>query len=143
MQWITRSGAKVDRVACPWLIRKFIDPHAEFVYVPRERVLEEAKRLGATPFDVEGVDLGHHGPDCSFETIVKRYKLTDPALLRLAQIVHGADTADPNPVPEAPGLRAIAEGMALTTPDDHAKIAQEFPMYDALYAYCQRAVAAR
>lgn len=143
MRWITREGAKVDRVACPWLIRKFLDPDAEFLFVPREIVLEEAKRLNATPFDVEGVDLGHHGPDCSFETIIKRYGLRDPALLELARIVHGADTRDPNPVPQAMGLKAIADGMALTTPDDNEKLAKAFPIYDALYAWCQKAVAAR
>ncbi|MBI4416939.1 MAG: chromate resistance protein [Euryarchaeota archaeon] len=137
MRWITREGAKVDRVACPWLIQRFIDPQAEFYYVPKDKVFEEARRLGATPFDVEGADLGHHGPDCSFETIIKRYGLTDPALHRLAKIVHGADTKDPNPVPEASGLRAIAEGMALTVADDREKLAQAFPIYDALYAWCK------
>lgn len=143
MKWITREGAKVDRVACPWLIRKFVDPEAEFVFVPRETVLDEAKRIGATPFDVEGVELGHHGPDCSFESIVTKYRLTDPALLELARIVHGADTKEPNPVPQAMGLKAIAEGMALTVRDDHEKLAKEFPIYDALYAWCQQRVAAR
>ena len=143
MKWITREGAKVDRVACPWLLRRFVDPEAEFVFVPREKVLDEAKRLGATPFDVEGVELGHHGPDCSFESIVKTYRLTDPALLELAKIVHGADTKEPDPVPQAMGLRAIAEGMALTIRDDHEKLAKASPVYDALYAWCQQRVAAR
>ena len=143
MKWITREGAKVDRVACPWLIRKFVDPQAEFVFVPREKVLEEAKRLGATPFDVEGVELGHHGSDCSFESIVKTYGLRDAALLELAKIVRGADTKEPSPVPQAAGLRAIAEGMALTVADDHEKLEKAFPVYDALYAWCERAVAAR
>jgi len=142
MKWITREGAKVDRVACPWLIRKFIDPQAEFVFVPREKVLEVANEIGATPFDVEGVELGHHGPDCSFESIVKKYGLKDPALLALAKIVHGADTRDPAPVPQAAGLKAIAEGVAMTVPDDHEKLARSFVIYDALYAWCQRALAA-
>ena len=143
MKWITREGAKVDRVACPGLISKFIDSDGEFIFVPRDRVLEEAKRRNATPFDAEGVDQGHHGPDCSFETIVKRYNLTDPALHELAKIVHGADTADPHPVLQAAGPRAIAEGMARTTPDDHEKLAKAFPVYDALYAWCQKSLAAR
>lgn len=143
MRWITRAGAKVDRVACPWLIRRFIDMEAEFLFVPKERVLEEAERLDAIPFDVEGVELGHQGPDCSFESIIKKYNLTDPALLELAKIVHGADTQDPNPVPEAAGLRAIAEGMARSIPDDREKLARAFPMYDALYAWCEGVVAAR
>jgi len=142
MKWITREGAKVDRVACPWLIRKFIDPQAEFVFVPREKVLEVANEIGATPFDVEGVELGHHGPDCSFESIVKKYGLKDPALLALAKIVHGADTRDPAPVPQAAGLKAIAEGVAMTVPDDHEKLARSFVICDALYAWCQRALAA-
>ncbi|HEV8594756.1 MAG TPA: chromate resistance protein ChrB domain-containing protein [Thermoplasmata archaeon] len=143
MKWITRAGAKVDRVACPWLILRFIDMEAEFVFVPKERVLEEAERLDAVPFDVEGVELGHHGPDCSFESIVKKYNLTDPALLELAKIVHGADTDDPNPVPQAAGLRAIAEGMARSVPDDREKLSLSFPIYDALYAWCEDLVAAR
>ncbi len=142
-RWITRQGAKVDRVACPWLIRKFIDPAAEFHFVPRDRVLAEAERLGATPFDAEGVDFGHHGDDCSFETIIKRHKLADPALLELAKIVHGADVKDPHPVPQAAGLLAIAEGMAATVPDDHEKLEKGFPIYDALYAWCQAKVAPR
>lgn len=143
MKWITRAGAKVDRVACPWLIRRFIDMEAEFVFVPREKVVEEAERLDAIPFDVEGVELGHHGTDCSFESIIKKYNLADPALGELAKIVHGADTSDPAPVPQAAGLRAIAEGMALSVPDDHEKLVRSFPIYDALYAWCQDAVAAR
>ena len=143
MRWITREGAKVDRVACPWLIRRFVDPDAEFVYVPKEMVFDEAKRLNATPFDVEGAELGHRGMDCSFETIVKKYGLKDPALLELAKIVHGADTRDPNPVAQAAGLKAIADGMALTTPDDQQKLDKAFPIYDALYAWCQKTVAAR
>ena len=142
-KWITRQGAKVDRVACPWLIRKYVDPSAEFIFVPKDRVHSEAARLGAIPFDAEGVDLGHHGNDCSFETIIKRHGLTDPALLELAKIVHGADVKDPNAVPQAAGLLAIAEGMAATVQDDHEKLAKGFPIYDALYAWCQAKVAAR
>lgn len=133
----------MDRVACPWLIRRFLDPEAEFYFVPRDQVLAEAARLDAIPFDVEGVDLGHHGNDCSFETIIKRHRLTDAALAELAKIVHGADMQDPNPVPQAAGLRAIAEGMAATIGDDHVKLAKGFPVYDALYAWCEAKVAAR
>lgn len=143
VKWITRTGAKVDRVACPWLIRKFIDMEAEFVFVPREKVLEEAKLRDAIPFDVEGVELGHHGSDCSFESIILKYKLADPALLELAKIVHGADVDDPDAVPQAAGLRAIAEGMVRTIPDDREKLEKAFPLYDALYVWCEAAVAAR
>ena len=142
-KWITRQGAKVDRVASPWLVRKFIDPGAEFYFVPKDRVLAEAARLGAIPFDAEGVDLGHHGNDCSFETIIKRHGLTDPALLEMAKIVHGADVKDPHPVPQAAGLLAIAEGMAAIVLDDHEKLEKGFPIYDALYAWCQAKVAPR
>src|SRR5256712_8999654 len=108
MRWITRERVKVDRVACPWLIRKFVDPEAEFYFVPADRVAAEAARLGATPFDVEGAELGHHGKDCTFEAILKRYGLArDPALALLGRIVNGADTDNTLwNQPEAPGLRA-------------------------------------
>jgi hypothetical protein len=115
MKWITREKVKVDRVACPWLIKKFVDKEAEFVFVPANRVMEEARRLNAIPFDVVGVELGHHGKECSFEAIVKKYGLTgDPALVLLGKIVNGADTDNTLwNQPEGPGLEAIAEGFAI------------------------------
>ena len=143
MKWITRSHVKVDRVACPWLIRKFVDPQAEFVFVPAEQVLAEAERLGATPFDVKGVELGHHGQKCSFEAILEKHGLTqDPALVLLGRIVNGADTDNSlYHQPEGPGLEAIAEGFRrLGYADDHAVNAAEWIVYDALYAYCQQMV---
>ena len=139
MKWVTRQGVKVDRVACPWLIRRFVDAEAEFVFVAAGEVLEVAAREGATPFDVTGVELGHHGPHCSFEAIIEKYGLQDPALVLLAQIVNGAD-ADPATFgrPEAAGLKAVAEGFRhLGLADDHQIVAQESVVYDALYAYCQ------
>jgi hypothetical protein len=140
MKWITREHVKVDRVACPWLIRRFVDPQAEFVFVPTDRVLSEAERLGATPYDVSGVELGHHGQECSFEAILRKYRLdSDPSLALLGKIVNGADTDNRLWLqPEGAGLNAIAEGFRhLGYPDDHAINAAEWIVYDALYAYCQ------
>ena len=143
MKWITRERVKVDRVACPWLIRKFVDKDAEFVFVPGDKVDAEAKRLGAIPYDVKGVELGHHGQECSFEAIVKKYKLTgDPALVLLGRIVNGADTDNTlYHQPEGAGLEAVAEGFRhLGFKDDHALNAAEWIVYDALYAYCREMV---
>ena len=140
MKWITRERVKVDRVACPWLIKKFVDREAEFFFVPAEQVMNEAARLGATPFDVPGVEFGHHGKECSFEAILKKYKLMDnPALVLMGKIVNGADTDNSLwAQPEASGLNAIAEGFRhLGFKDDHGLITAEFIVYDALYAYCQ------
>ena len=139
MKWITREKVKVDRVACPWLIRKFVDKDAEFVFVPGEKVMAEAKRLDAIPYDVKDVELGHHGKECSFEAILKKYALTgDPALVLLGRIVNGADTDNTlYNQPEGPGLEAVAEGFRhLGFKDDHAHNAAEWIVYDALYAYC-------
>lgn len=141
MKWITREHVKVDRVACPWLIRKHIDPEAEFLFVPAAEVETIAAREGATPFDTQGARLGHRDGKCSFETILDEYGLLerDPALARLAAIVHGADVAaDLDAVPESRGLKAIAEGFGIVQADDHAVLAAEFPVYDALYAWCAR-----
>jgi len=141
MKWITRERVKVDRVACPWLIRNFVDPAAEFHFVPAESVLGEAERLGATPFDVEGVEFGHHGKECAFEAILKRYGLaTDPALALLGRIVNGADTDNTLwNQPEGPGLRAVAEGFRhLGFKDDHEINRAQWIVYDALYQYCRR-----
>ena len=143
MKWITRERVKVDRVACPWLIRKFIDPGAEFLFVPEDKVLEVAKREGAIPFDVKGVEFGHHGKECSFDALVKKHGLDrDPALVLLAKIVNGADTDNTLwNQPEAAGLNAIAEGFRhLGYRDDLEVIAAEAVVYDALYAYCREMV---
>jgi len=137
MKWVTRSRPKVDRVACPWLIKRFVDPKAEFLYVPPEEVMDVAKREDAIPFDVAGVELGHKGPECSFDAIIRKYNLTDPVLQRLALIVRGADTAAKDLTSESRGLEAIAEGFRLVYPDDHELLERELSVYDALYAYCQ------
>ncbi len=140
MKWVTREGVKVDRVACPWLIRKFVDPTAEFLFVPTDQVGDVAKDQGAIPFDVKGVDLGHHARQCSFEAILEKQGLTrDPALVLLGRIVNGADTDNSlYDQPEAAGLKAIAEGFRrLGFRSDHEILAAEFIVYDALYAYCR------
>lgn len=139
MKWVTREHVKVDRVACPWLIRKYIDPDAEFLFVPAAEVDAVAEREGATPFDTQGAKLGHRDGKCSFETIIEAYGLADrdPALIQMAAIVHGADVgADLDLVPESRGLKAIAEGFGLVFADDHAILKAEFPLYDALHAWC-------
>jgi hypothetical protein len=143
MKWITREKVKVDRVACPWLIKKSVDKDAEFYFVGADKVMDEAGRLGATPFDVEGVELGHHGKECSFEAILKKYNLAgDPALVLLGKIVNGADTENTRwNQPEGAGIEAIAEGFRhLGFKDDHEVNAAEWIVYDALYAYCQEMV---
>ena len=143
MKWITRQNASVDRIACPWLIKRFIDPEAEFLYVPAGEVAAGAEREGAIPYDVAGVELGHVDGRCSFESILLKYNLEDPALERLARIVHGADvTADIGLTPEAAGLKAIAHGFAMVHGlEDHRKLELETPLYDALYAWCQHEAA--
>ena len=143
MKWITRERVKVDRVACPWLIRKFIDPAAKFLFVPEDRVMDVAGREGAIPYDVQGVELGHHGKECSFDALVKKYKLDgDPALILLSKIVNGADTDNSLwHQPESAGLKALAEGFRhLDFKNDHEIIAAERIVYDALYAYCQEMI---
>lgn len=137
MKWVTRANPKVDRVACPWLIRKFVDPSAEFLYVPGDQVTAVAEREGATPYDVPNAELGHHGLECSFDAIIAKYALTDPALTQMALIVRGADTAAKDLAPESRGLEAIAAGFQAAYADDHEQLAAELPVYDALYAYCQ------
>jgi len=142
MKWITREKVKVDRVACPWLIKKFIDPQAEFIFVPADKVMEITEREKAIPFDAPGVELGHNEGKCSFEAIVSKYKIEDPAIQLMAKIVHSADVSkDLNLQPEAVGLKAIAEGFGhLGLKDDHEILAKEFIVYDALYAYCKQKV---
>jgi hypothetical protein len=144
VKWITRERVKVDRVACPWLIKKFVDPEAKFLFVPPDEVIAVAERESATPYDIPNVELGHHDGKCSFEAIVSSYRIDDPAIQLLAQIVHGADVADDfYGRPEAPGLKAIAEGFQqMGLKDDHEILRLEFPLYDALYVYCRRQVEA-
>ncbi len=143
MKWITREHVKVDRVACPWLIKKFIDREAEFHFVPSEKIKEDAARLNAIPFDTPGAELGHHGKECSFGAILKKYQLTDnPALVLLGRIVNGADTDNTlYNQPEGPGIEAIAEGFRhLGLRDDHEINRAEWIVYDALYAYCEEMI---
>jgi hypothetical protein len=139
MKWVTRERPKVDRVACPWLIKRFVDPQAEFLYVPPDQVQAVAQREGATPYDVSGAELGHQGDECSFDAIVRKYDLDThyPALKRLARIVRGADTSAHDLTPESRGLLAIAQGFSLAYTDDHAQLTAELPVYDALYAWCE------
>ncbi len=137
MKWVTREKAKVDRIACPWLIKKFVDHQAEFLFVPADKVMDVAKEQNAIPFDVPNVELGHQGEKCSFDAIVEKYKLQDRALLELAKIVRGADTANRTLTSESSGLNAIAEGFRLITKDDFDNIAKQFYVYDALYAFCK------
>lgn len=137
MKWVTRARPKVDRIACPWLIKRFVDREAEFLYVPPDKVMEIAKQEGATPFDVPNVELGHHGTECSFDAVIKKYNLRDPALEILALIVRGADTDAKDLTSESRGLDAIAEGFRLVFQNDHELLEREMPVYDALYAYCQ------
>jgi hypothetical protein len=140
MKWVTREKVKVDRVACPWLIKNFVDKDAEFLFVSADQVMVIAQKEGAIPFDVPNVELGHHQGRCSFEAIVERYDVRNPAMKMLARIVHGADVKkDLYRLPEAPGLKAIAEGFGyLGLKDDHEILAKEFIVYDALYAYCKQ-----
>ncbi len=137
MKWVTRSHVHVDRVACPWLISRFIDSEAEFLFVPVSQIGKVVQETGAIPFDAPGVDLGHHDGKCSFETIVERYGLQDKGLLRLAQIVHGADTDDFASDAVAAGLEAIATGYSLRFPHDLENLDHQFEVYDALYAWCR------
>ncbi len=142
MKWITRSHVHVDRVACPWLITRFVDNEAEFLFVPKSRVDEVAAETGAIPFDSTGVELGHHDGRCSFESIMLKYDLKEPGLVRLARIVHAADvSADIDTDPIARGLEAIASGYSLRFPEDEDNLAHQFEVYDALYAWCRLQVA--
>ena len=136
MKWVTRERARVDRIACPWLISRFIDPKPELLFVPASQVLDAAKREGEIAYDVPKVELGHHGPECSFDAFVGRYELDDPALGILAKVVRGADTDDRGLTPESTGLYAAATGFQANSRDDFDNMARQFPMYDALYTYC-------
>lgn len=138
MKWLTRSHVHVDRVACPWLITRFVDNEAEFLFAPRNQVDQIAKETGAIPYDSPGVELGHKDGRCSFESILLKYDLKDPALARMAKIVHAADIApDIDTDPIARGLEAIASGYSLRYPDDEENLSHQFAVYDALYAWCR------
>ena len=137
MRWITRARPKIDRIACPWLIERFIDHEAEFIFVPADQVLATAKELGAIPFDVEGVELSHEGPLCSFDAILKKYEIGDPALHEIAVIVRGADTERLDLAPQAAGLLAISLGLSRNFANDHEQLAQGMVIYDALYSWAR------
>jgi len=137
MKWITREKARVDRIACPWLISRFIDREPTFLFVPADQVMRAAAEHGATPYDVPNVELGHHGDHCSFDAFIDKYKLSDPALQLLARIVRGADTEARQLTPESAGLYALATGFQANAKDDHDNMARQFPAYDALYTYCR------
>lgn len=137
MKWVTRERPKIDRIACPWLITRFIDKEAEFLYVPADQVLAVAETSGATPYDIPGVEYSHVGELCSFDAFLNKHNLTDPALLQLAVIVRGADTARLDIAPQAAGLLALSLGLSHNFADDHAMLAQGMVMYDALYAWCK------
>lgn len=139
MKWVTREHPKIDRIACPWLISRFIDEQAEFLYVPAGEVMAVAQAQGAIPYDVPGVEFGHVGDLCSFDAFLNKYQLTDPALHRLAAIVRGADTGRPDLTPQSSGLLAISLGLSRNFPEDHQMLAQGMVMYDALYAWCREA----
>jgi hypothetical protein len=136
MKWVTRERPKIDRIACPWLIQRFIDADAEFLYVPAADVLKVARDTGATPYDVPGVEMGHVGELCSFDAFLAKYRLTEPALQQLAQIVRGADTSRLDLTPQSAGLYAISLGLSHNHADDHQMLRHGMVMYDALYAWC-------
>ncbi|MDE3193827.1 MAG: chromate resistance protein [Chloroflexota bacterium] len=143
MKWITREHPRVDRVACPWLIERFVDREAEFIYVPAADVLSEAQERGATPYDVKDVELGHKGPECSFDAFVHKYSLDkDPAIAYMAKVIRGADTADKAITPESAGVEAILDGLRhIHQPDDQKQREASRPVLDALYAHCAKRVA--
>ena len=138
MKWVTRERPKIDRIACPWLIRRFIEPDAEFIYVPDDRVFAVAAETGATPYDIPGAEpFSHDGELCSFDAFLKHYELKDPALHHLAVIVRGADTARPDLAPQASGLHAISLGLSANFADDHVMLEHGMVVYDALYTWCR------
>ena len=137
MKWVTRQYVHVDRTACPWLIKRFVDPKAEFIFVPTEKIEEVVKKEKAIPYDAPNIELTHHGEKCSFDAIVEKYKIKDPAVLELAKIVRAADTDKMETVPEAAGLEAIMTGIGITAKDDHEAIEKARTAYDALYTNCK------
>lgn len=137
MKWITREKPKIDRIACPWLIKKFVDTKADFIYVPKEKVFEKAKELNAIPYDIPGADYSHYEGECTFDFIIKKHKLTDPALLQLATIVRGADTDSFQLAPQSAGLWAISAGLSYNYKDDHELLQIGMKIYDALYSWAK------
>jgi hypothetical protein len=137
MKWVTRERPKIDRIACPWLVARFIDDAPEFLFVPAADVLETARAQRAIPYDIPGVELSHVGELCSFDAFLAKYELNDPALKQLAVIVRGADTSRLDLAPQAPGLLALSLGLSHNYPDDHEMLEHGLVMYDALYAWCQ------
>jgi hypothetical protein len=137
MKWVTRERPKIDRIACPWLIARFIDKDPEFLYVPPSKVLEMAAQTGAVPYDIPGVEMSHVGERCSFDAFLAKYKLDDPALLQLAAIVRGADTSRLDLTPQSPGLYALSLGLSQTFPNDHEMLEHGMVIYDAFYAWCK------
>lgn len=137
MKWITRERPKIDRIACPWLIKRFIDPHAEFIYVPKEVVFEEAERTGAIPYDIPGAEYSHYGDKCSFDYFISKHHLSDPALHLLADIIRGADTDRFDLAPQAAGLWAISAGLSYNYQDDNDQLAIGMKLYDALYSWAK------
>lgn len=137
MKWVTRARPKIDRIACPWLIQRFIDPEAEFLYVPADQVLAVADRTGAVPYDIPGVEMSHEGERCSFDAFLRKHGLTDPALQQLAVIVRGADTSRLDLAPQSAGLYALSLGLSQCFADDHEMLRHGLVMYDALYAWCR------
>jgi hypothetical protein len=137
MKWITRERPKIDRIACPWLIRRFVDNDAEFIYVPKEKVFEEAQKINAIPYDIPGAEYSHYGDRCTFDYIVKKHHLSDPALLQLAVIVRGADTDRFDLAPQAAGLWAISAGLSYNYKDDHEQLEIGLKIYDALYSWAK------
>lgn len=137
MKWVTRERPKIDRIACPWLIARFIDKEPEFLYVPSDKVLETADRTGAIPYDIPNVKFSHVGEKCSFDAFLAEYKLDEPALQHLAMIVRGADTSRLDLTPQSPGLLAISLGLSAVFADDHEMLKQGTVIYDALYAWCK------
>jgi hypothetical protein len=138
MQWVTRERPKIDRIACPWLIARFIDEDPDFLYAPIDEVMEIAAKTGATPYDVPGVELGHHADQCSFDAFLARYRLDDAALHKLALIVRGADCGQLHLAPEAAGLLAVSKGLSRNFADDHEMLMHGLVLYDALYAWCRQ-----
>jgi len=137
VKWVTRLYVHVDRTACPWLIKRFVDPKAEFLFVPVEKIEDTVKKEKAVPYDAPSVELGHHGDKCSFDAIVEKYKIRDPAVLELAKIVRAADTDTMEAAPEAAGLEAVMTGFGIISKDDYETIARASPVYDAFYTNCK------
>jgi hypothetical protein len=137
MKWVTRLNVHVDRTACPWLIKRFVDPKAEFLFVPVEKIEETVQKEKAIPYDAPGVELGHHGDKCSFDAVVEKYKIKDPAVLELAKIVRAADTDNMEMAPEAAGMEAVMTGFGIVSKDDYETTAKASPVYDALYTNCK------